>query len=118
MDVNLSPSPDYSGGGLRGWLRALSRASVHISALLWNGCQLRLLGCDNGASIPLSHADFMPASLSPALSRSLVSLPATHPSSAAGMLGEKIAHGAQSFQGRIKEESVASTERKKRIVAV
>lgn len=45
---------DYSGGGLRGWLRALSRASVHISALLWNGCQLRLLGCDNGASIPLS----------------------------------------------------------------
>lgn len=45
---------DYSGGGLRGWLRALSWASVHISALLWNGCQLRLLGCDNGDSIPLS----------------------------------------------------------------
>lgn len=45
---------DYSGGGLRGWLRALSWASVHISALLWNGCQLRLLGCDNEASIPLS----------------------------------------------------------------
>lgn len=45
---------DYSGRGLRGWLRALSWATVHISALLWNGCQLRLLGCDNGASIPLS----------------------------------------------------------------
>lgn len=45
---------DYSGRGLRGWLGALSWATVHISALLWNGCQLRLLCCDNEASIPLS----------------------------------------------------------------
>lgn len=45
---------DYSGRSLRGWLRALSWATVHISAFLWNGCQLRLLCCDNEASIPLS----------------------------------------------------------------
>jgi len=31
---------------------------------------------------------------------------------------EKIAYGTQAFQSRIKEESVASTERKKHIVAV